>query len=248
MKIGIPVIEENGMDSTLSEHFGRTPFYIFAEVEDNRIGKIELIRNPFEQHGPGQIPNWVNENGVDTMIVKGIGSRAISFFSNLGIQVVKATGDTAKECIEDYLSGNTDDTDPACNHTHSQGHEHHEHDHAETSESCKKKYGTVALTVKDKSLDAPIDERFARGKYIVIINGENGTIEFLENNPEEEHGVGPKMIGFLANKAVKTIIAKSLGQNATLAAREAGMTAYEAEDGSGNENLQKLWNGKLKSL
>jgi len=248
MKIGIPVIDENGMDSTLSEHFGRTAFYVFADVEDNKIEKIELVRNPFEQHGPGQIPNWVAENGVDTMIVKGIGTRAITFFTNLGIKVVKATGDTAKDCLEDYLSGKTDDTDPACNHNHSQGHEHQGHEASEKSETCKKKYGTVALTVKDKSLDAQTDERFARGKYIVIINGENGTVEFLENNPVEEHGVGPKMIGTLANKGVKTIIAKSLGQNATLAAQEAGITAYEAEDGSGNENLEKLWSGKLKAL
>ena len=243
MKIGIPVVNEKGLDSTLSEHFGRTPFYIFAEVENNIIDKYELIRNPFEQHGPGQIPVWVKENGLDTMIVKGIGSRAIGFFSNLGIKVVKATGDTAKVCIEDYLSGKMDDTDPGCNHNDS-----HEHHHHGTDENCKKKYGVIALTLIDKSLEASIDERFARGNYICILNGENGVIEFLENNPKEEHGVGPKMIGFLSNKGVNTIIAKSLGQNATTAANEMGMKTYEGIDGTGNENLQKLWNGELKPL
>jgi predicted Fe-Mo cluster-binding NifX family protein len=201
-----------------------------------------LVRNPFEQHDPGQIPLWVKENDVDTMIVKGIGSRAIGFFSDLGITVVKATGDNAKVCIEDYLSGKTDDTDPGCNHNHS-----HEHHHRSEDE-CKKQYGVVAVTLQDKSLDAPVDERFARGKYICIFNGENGSIEFLDNNPEEEHGVGPKMIGFLSNKGVNTIIAKSLGQNATIAAKEAGMKTYEAVDGTGNENFQKLWSGELKAL
>ena len=242
MKIGIPVVNEKGLDSTLSEHFGRTPFYLFAEVENNKIDNYELVRNPFEQHGPGQIPVWVKENGVDIMIVKGIGSRATSFFSNLGIKVVNATGDNAKVCIEDFLSGKRDDTDPGCNHNHT-----HDHHHGSDDE-CKKQYGVVALTLKDKSLDAPIDERFARGKTICIINGENGSIEFIDNNPEEEHGVGPKMIGFLSSKGVNTIIAKSLGQNATTAANETGMKTYEAVDGTGNDNLQKLWNGELKAL
>ncbi len=242
MKIGIPVVEEKGLNSALSEHFGRTPFYIFANVINSKVEKYDLVKNPFEQHGPGQIPAWVHENDVDTMIVKGIGSRAISFFSNYGITVVKATGDTAEQCIKDYLSGKIDDDDPACKHTHSEEH-HHDQEH-----SCKKDYGTIALTLKEKSLDSQIDERFARGNIIVIINCDNGSVEFLENNPEEEHGVGPKMIGFLANKGVNTIIAKSLGQNAALAAKEAGMKAYESEDGTGNENLQKLWSGKLKSL
>ncbi len=243
MKLGIPVINDKGLDSTLSEHFGRTPFYLFVVVENNKIHTYEVVSNPFEQHGPGQIPAWVQENGVDTMIVRGIGTRAIGFFSNLGISVVKGTGEKAKDCIEDYLSGKIDDTDPACNHHHS-----HSHHHDETGGACKKKFGVVALTLKDKSLDAPIDERFARGKYICIINSENGTVEFLDNNLEEEHGVGPKLIGFLNNKGVNTIVAKSLGQNATLAAKEAAMSVYEALEASGNENLQKLWKGELKEL
>jgi len=242
MKIGIPVVNEQGLDSTLSEHFGRTPFYIFAAVENNKVSQYDLVRNPFEQHGPGQIPTWVKENGIDTMIVKGIGTRAIGFFSNLGIQVVKATSDNAKMCIEDFLSGKTDDSEPGCNHSHS-----HEHHHG-SEKACKKEYGVVALTLKDKSLDASIDERFARGQFICIINSENGSIDFIDNNPEEEHGVGPKMIGFLSNKGVNTIIAKSLGQNATTAANETGMKVYEAVDGTGNDNLQKLWRGELKAL
>lgn len=243
MKLGIPVINEKGLNSTLSEHFGRTPFYLFVDIVNGQIDTYDLVRNPFEQHGPGQIPSWVQSKGVDTMIVSGIGTRAIGFFTSLGITVVKATGETAKECIDDYLSGKTDDSDPACNHYH-----HHDHEHHSEDNSCKKKYGIIALTVKDKSLDSQIDERFARGKIIAIVNSETGSIEYLDNNPEEEHGVGPKIIGFLANKDVNTIIAKTLGQNATIAANEAGMKVFEAVIGTGNENLQKLWNGELKTL
>ena len=178
MKLGIPVINEKGLDSTLSEHFGRTPFYLFVDIVKGQIDTYDLVRNPFEQHGPGQIPSWVQSIGVDTMIVSGIGTRAIGFFTSLGITVVKATGDTAKDCIDDYLSGKTDDSDPACNHDH-----HHDHDHHSEDDSCKKKYGIIALTVKDKSLDSQIDERFARGKIIAIVNSETGSIEYLDNNP-----------------------------------------------------------------
>jgi len=245
MKIGIPVEENKGLDSRLSEHFGRTPFYIFVDVESDAITKHELVKNPFEQHSPGQIPAWVNENGVKLMIVKGIGSRAINFFNEFGIKVIKGNCELAGDCVKEYLAGNTLDEDPACKHDHD--HDTHEHHHSE-KQPCKKKYGTVAISLQEKSLDSVIDDRFARGKIIAIINGETSKVEFIDNNPEEEHGVGPKIIGMLSEKGVNTVIAKSLGQNASLAAQEAGMSVKQAVNGTGTENLLKLWNEQLNEL
>lgn len=243
MKIGIPVDENKGLDSRLSEHFGRTPFYVFVDVDNGAITKHEQVKNPFEQHSPGQIPAWVHENGVKLMIVQGIGTRAISFFNEFGIQVIKGNCELAGDCVKEYLAGNTLDEDPACNH------DHDSHEHQPTNEQpCKKKYGTVAISLQEKSLDSVIDDRFARGKIIAIINGETSKVDFIDNNPKEEHGVGPKIIGMLSEKGVNTVIAKSLGQNASLAAQEAGIKVKQAVNGTGTNNLLKLWNEELNNL
>jgi len=41
MKICIPVTEERGMDSEVSEHFGKTPLFAFY---DDEINELEIIK------------------------------------------------------------------------------------------------------------------------------------------------------------------------------------------------------------
>ncbi|HPJ88547.1 MAG TPA: NifB/NifX family molybdenum-iron cluster-binding protein [Thermotogota bacterium] len=245
MKIGIPAATNNGLDSIISGHFGKTPFFAFVIVEDNEIKEYEIVRNPFEQHSPGQIPGWVSENGVKLMIVQGIGARAISFFEGYGIKVGKGYGETVREVLNEYFKGTLSEDDLSCNHSH-EHHDHHE-DHEE-GHTCKKDYGNIAITVQENSLNSMIDERFGRGKYLVIIDGDTGAVEITENIVNEEHGVGPAMIATLAEKGVKSVIVKSLGKNATDAAEAAGIRAFFGEDTTGTENLKKLWNGELKQL
>ena len=243
MRIGIPAANNNGLDSMISGHFGKTPFYAFVNVEGNVIKECEIVGNPFLQHSPGQIPGWIHENKVNLMIVQGIGTRAISFFDSYGIKVGKAAGNSVREVLDEYFKGSLSEDDLGCNHTHD--HDHHDHD---DGHDCKKAYGTIAITVQGDSLNSQIDERFGRGRFLAVIDGETGAVNVSENIVTEEHGVGPNMIAALAEKGVKTVIVKSLGKNATEAAQSAGIKAYLGEDTTGTENLKKLWSGELKAL
>jgi predicted Fe-Mo cluster-binding NifX family protein len=244
MRIGIPTTTDNGLESLVSEHFGRTAYYAFVDVEGKEIKKYQLVKNPFKQHNPGQIPGWINKNGVNLMVIQGIGVRAISSFEGYGIKVAKANGNTVKETLDEYFKGILSEDDLGCNHDHEDGN-HHEN---EEGHDCKKTYGTIAITVQENSLNSQIDERFGRGKYLAVIDGLTGSVEVSENVVTEAHGVGPSMIAALAKKGVKTVIVKSLGKNATDAAEAAGIKAFIGEDTTGTENLKKLWNGDLKRL
>lgn len=42
MIIAIPVSENRGKDSPISEHFGRAPYFAFVKVKDNTIVDISV--------------------------------------------------------------------------------------------------------------------------------------------------------------------------------------------------------------
>ncbi len=88
MRIAIPSIDDKGLDSEVSQHFGRTGFYTFVDFEGEEISDVEVLSVPFEGHGPGDLPNFVKEHGGEMVVAYGMGQRAIDFFNDMGIKVV----------------------------------------------------------------------------------------------------------------------------------------------------------------
>ena len=102
-KIAIPVLQDNGENSPISEHFGHAPFFAFILLKDDNSYDLEIINNPMEDHGPGDIPNYLHSKNVDILVARGIGGRAIEFFQKLGIQVFRGAEGTIKEIMEQIL-------------------------------------------------------------------------------------------------------------------------------------------------
>ena len=99
MRIAIPSTSPEGLSSEVSSHFGRAPYYTFVDIEEGEIKNVEVVPVPFENHGPGDLPNFVKEHGGEVVIAYGMGHRAVDFFQQLGVDVV--TGAMGK--IEDVV-------------------------------------------------------------------------------------------------------------------------------------------------
>jgi len=240
MKICVPVLDDNGNESKISEHFGHAPYFAFVDIKEGKKENLEIKQNPFMQHGPGEIPKWVNDNGVDLMIMRGVGTRAISFFNSFGIDVIKGAEGTVGSLIDEYLQEKLKDTDYGCGKDGNGGH----HNHHEEG-NCRKDFGKVVVPLEENSLESEVNNRFARAKYFGLVNSETGDTEIIENDISGEHGVGPMVISRLAEKGVNTLIAFNLGQNATQAAQYAKMAVYNAVKGKGIDNVNRLWDSKL---
>ncbi|BBE31181.1 dinitrogenase iron-molybdenum cofactor biosynthesis protein [Tepiditoga spiralis] len=107
-KLGIPLITNEGENSVISEHFGHAPYFGFVKIDGSNY-EVEVIKNPMEEHGPGDIPNYMKENDVNVMIVRGIGGRAIDFFNSLGIEVYRGAAGTIKDLVNAYLKDEIED-------------------------------------------------------------------------------------------------------------------------------------------
>ena len=106
MRIAIPCNDNNGLDSMISMHFGRSSYYAFVDVENNEIKNFEIIPVPFTEHEPGDLPNFVKENQGEIVIAYGMGRRAIDFFNQLGIKVVTGSQGKIGEIVKAFLKEN----------------------------------------------------------------------------------------------------------------------------------------------
>lgn len=94
IRIAISAENDDGLKSVIGHHFGRGPYFVLVDLEDEVIQNIKIVDNPyFNQHQPGMIPGFINSHEVDVMLSDGVGRRTISYFQQYDIQVASgATG------------------------------------------------------------------------------------------------------------------------------------------------------------
>ncbi len=109
MKIAIS--SDNGF---VSEHFGRCEEYAIFDIENNKITKQEILKNP--GHEPSFLPKFLKKKGVNVIITQGAGPRAIELLNNFGIKVILTEKEENKEVIKNYLKGELKEKENQCNH------------------------------------------------------------------------------------------------------------------------------------
>ena len=113
-----------GLESSLSAHFGRCPFYVFVDVTDDQIVGFQVVDNPhFPNHQPGVIPQFIHSQKANVMIAGGMGPRAIDFFNQFGIDVATGVQGKVKEVVEAYLRGEIQGIVACEHHNHECGEE-----------------------------------------------------------------------------------------------------------------------------
>ena len=126
MRIAISADDGRGLDSVVSPHFGRCPYFILVDIEGNQVKQVNAIANPFYgNHQPGQVPGFISEQGANVMLTGGMGMRAIGFFEQYNIQAVTGAYGTVQHALDQYLGGQLQGAAP-CRESveHGHGHEH----------------------------------------------------------------------------------------------------------------------------
>lgn len=106
MRIAISTDDNRGLDSVVSPHFGRCPYYVLVDVEDGQVQQVRAAENPYYgQHAPGVVPEFIHRQGAQVMLTGGMGGRAIAFFQQYGIEPVTGASGTVRHALEQYLGG-----------------------------------------------------------------------------------------------------------------------------------------------
>lgn len=100
MKIAIPTND----NLTVAEHFGRCEFYVCFDKMGERIGKFKNTSS--HMGGVGLPPEVLNNNQVDVLLCKDIGTNAIRLCVEAKIEVYKdKNASTLEKIVEDFKIG-----------------------------------------------------------------------------------------------------------------------------------------------
>jgi predicted Fe-Mo cluster-binding NifX family protein len=115
----IAVVTDDGV--TISQHFGRAPFYAVLTAEDGRIVAVEQREKFAHHHGPGEHgheggharPEAENTHGrmlspigdCEVMIARGMGNGAYYSLQEAGIKPIITDVADIQEAVERYLKG-----------------------------------------------------------------------------------------------------------------------------------------------
>ncbi len=121
MKIAIP--EENGY---VNQHFGHSQSFAVVEVADGRAGAPTLIDSSSLQHQHEGLAGLLRREGVQTVVVGGIGRPAAAALIEAGLEVVSGAQGPIAEVAQTFAEGKLRDQGGVHDHGH---HDHDHHDH-----------------------------------------------------------------------------------------------------------------------
>ena len=122
MKIAVTSETPQGLNSAVSHHFGRSPYYTLVTVENSTIVSAQAVPNPGAGgHKPGELPALIKEYGVGVLLTGGMGPRAVAFFNDYGIEVATGAQGTVRAAVEAYLAGRLRGYTPCKEHEQGEG-------------------------------------------------------------------------------------------------------------------------------
>ena len=117
-RIAFSCEDKNGLNSEMSMHFGRCPFFTLIDVEEGKMTNAQVVANPaFENHVPGAVPKFIRDQNINVMIAGGMGPKAVNMFNGFGLEVATGVGGKIEKVLEAYLEGKVQGTVP-CKHDH----------------------------------------------------------------------------------------------------------------------------------
>jgi predicted Fe-Mo cluster-binding NifX family protein len=126
MRIAVSAENNDGLQSRVSSHFGRCPYFMLVEVQDGQIQNVSAVDNPFySAHAPGQVPSFIRGQQADAMLAGGMGRRAIAMFEDMGVDPVSGVTGAVGPAVQAYLAGNLTRGAPCAEHEAHHGHGRH---------------------------------------------------------------------------------------------------------------------------
>ena len=105
----------------------------------------------------------------------------------------------------------------------------------------------LAICAQGEDLSSPVDQRFGRCPYFVILDPESGEIikSMPNSSANASGGAGTQTARLLFSEKVDAVAVGNIGPNAATALEAAGIQVYSGIEGTVEEALNRYTQGKL---
>lgn len=105
----------------------------------------------------------------------------------------------------------------------------------------------VCVTAQGDNLDAPVDPRFGRCQYFVIVDPDTLQYEAVVNpNVDARGGAGIQSGQIMAEKGVEAVVTGNVGPNAYQTLTAVGISVITGAAGTVKQAIEKFKNGELR--
>ena len=102
----IPTLDNGGLLSRVSTHFGKTSYFTFIKLENGKIKEINAIESASRHNGGSGVPAEIIFNSkVDVLICGSLGTKAISTLCSNGIKVISGASGKVKDVFNEWKVG-----------------------------------------------------------------------------------------------------------------------------------------------
>jgi predicted Fe-Mo cluster-binding NifX family protein len=106
----------------------------------------------------------------------------------------------------------------------------------------------IAISSSGKTLDSPLDPRFGRCAWFLVIDPADMSYEAFDNqSAAQSSGAGIQAAQFLADKNVSAVITGHVGPNAVQTLSAAGIEIFAQQQGTIREVVERYRNKDLNS-
>ena len=118
VRLVIPSSEEKGLDSRLSQHFGRAPFYVVVDLDEkgNIISDSSIPNTSEHFGGVGVPPDRIIQLKPNALVTYGLGSKALAMFQTAGVAVLRTEANTVREVVSAYNNNELQELTEGCQH------------------------------------------------------------------------------------------------------------------------------------
>jgi predicted Fe-Mo cluster-binding NifX family protein len=106
MKIAVSSTGKS-IESNVSDVFGRCPYFIIAEIKNQKIEKTEAIKNESTDQTSGagiSTAQLMAEKDVNAVITGNVGPRALDVLKQFNIEIYFGEG-TTKDVLREFIYG-----------------------------------------------------------------------------------------------------------------------------------------------
>lgn len=103
MKICFPVQTDEGIESSVYNHFGSAPIFLVVDTDTNALAAINN-RDQHHTHGACNPMKALDNQKVDAIVVGGIGAGALTRLNQMGIVVHRSLAATVRENMAMFAS------------------------------------------------------------------------------------------------------------------------------------------------
>jgi predicted Fe-Mo cluster-binding NifX family protein len=117
VKVALPVAERTGI--TVSEHFGRAPFFAFFDINEGKVGEWKVRPNRSEHFGgKGHPSRHIMSLGPEVVISMGMGKKALDMFHEEGVMVLRTKSSNIEKTLADFIDNKLHELTEGCGHSH----------------------------------------------------------------------------------------------------------------------------------